>query len=176
MPAASELMPDNVAEHLRANDTRASMLEALEALPPPVPREMALAAAPSLVDVAVATEDRRVLEQCGLLLARLIAEAAPDPSDVYGAAFGGERFAAYLAPRLIVKVTKRALGTGSREGDQQLMTREDAYSFACLQAWAPPAVITGMTAPEVAAGRTVMESMRIVREPNLFLYFPSFPS
>ena len=92
------LLPDTLAERLRAQDTRAAALQALDKLPPPCPPELALAAAPALVDVAAATEEREVLDRCGLLLARLLAEALPDPSAVYGAALGGERGAGSDAP------------------------------------------------------------------------------
>lgn len=151
-----------VGEHLRAEDTRAATLQALEALPQPIPRELALAAAPALVDAAAGTADRGVLDRCTLLVVRLVAEAAPDPSAVYGAAFGGERLAAHWAPRVLVEAMQRALGSG--EGArQQPLTREDASSFACLEAYGPPAWVRGITAPEAAAGRTVMEHLRIVR-------------
>ena len=110
------LLPDTLAERLRAEDTRAAALQALDKLPTPCPPELALAAAPALVDVAAATEDRGVLDRCGLLLARLLAEALPDPRTVYGAALGGERLAACLAPRLLVEATQRALGNESGEG------------------------------------------------------------
>ena len=157
------LLPDTLAERLRADDTRAAALQALDKLPTPCPPELALAAAPALVDVATATEDREVLDRCGLLLARLLAEALPDPSVVYGAALGGERFAACYAPHLLVAATQRALGNGSGEGGQQPLGREDAYSFACMQAWQQPGWVRGITAPEAAAGRTVMEYLRTVR-------------
>ena len=167
------LLPDTIAERLRAQDTRAAALQALDKLPPPCPPELALAAAPALVDVAAATEDREVLDRCGLLLARLLAEALPDPSAVYGAALGGERLAACMAPRLLVEATQRALGNGSDEGRQQPLGREDAYSFACMYAWVQPGWVRGITAPEAAAGRTVMEFFHIVRAllPSFFLFF-----
>ena len=172
------LLPDTLAERLRAQDTRAAALQALDKLPPPCPPELALAAAPALVDVAAATEDRKVLDRCGLLLARLLAEALPDPSAVYGAALGGERLAAWFAPHLLVAATQRALGNGSGEGGQQPLGREDAYSFACMHAWQLPAYARGFTAPEAAAGRTVMECIRIVRSllPSFFLFFVLLPA
>ena len=167
------LLPDTLAERLRAEDTRAAALQALDKLPTPCPPELALAAAPALVDVAAATEDREVLDRCGLLLARLLAEAAPDPRAVYGAALGGERLAACFAPRLLVEATQRALGNESGEGGQEPLGREDAYSFACMTAWMPPGWVRGVTAPEAAAGRTVMEFLRTVRAllPSFFLFF-----
>eukprot|EP01043_Picozoa_sp_COSAG02_P061595 COSAG02_NODE_8309_length_2622_cov_99.290527_2_plen_200_part_00 len=171
MAAPELLLPDTLAERLRAQDTRAAALQALDKLPSPCPPELALAAAPALVDVAAATEEREVLDRCGLLLARLLAEALPDPSAVYGAALGGERGAAWHAPHLLVAATQRALGNGSGEGGQQPLGREDAYSFACMHAYAPPAYARGFTAPEAAAGRTVMECIRTVRAllPSFFL-------
>lgn len=161
--AMAELLPDTVAERLRAEDTRAAVLRALDALPPPCPPDLALAAGQALVDVAASTEDREVLEQCGLLVARLLAEAAPDPSALYGAALGEERYAAFLAPRLLVEATQRALGTGSGEEGRRPLSREDAYSWTCMHAWHAPAYVRGYTANEAAAGRTVMESVRTVR-------------
>ena len=157
--------PDVLAERLRAEDTdtRAAALQALDTLPSPCPPELARAAVAPLVDLAAATEDRAVLDQCGLLVARLLAEAAPDPSALYGAAFGGERFAAFFAPRLLVQATQRALGNGSGEERRRPLAREDAYSFSCILAWMLPAHVRGLTAPAAAAGRTVMESLRTVR-------------
>eukprot|EP01043_Picozoa_sp_COSAG02_P007842 COSAG02_NODE_242_length_27511_cov_501.886364_2_plen_191_part_00 len=167
------LLPDTLAERLRAEDTRAAALQALDKLPTPCPPELALAAAPALVDVAAATEDREVLDRCGLLLARLLAEAAPDVNTLYGAALGGERIAACYAPRLLVEATQRALGNESGEGGRQPLGREDAYSFACMHAWLQPGYVRGITAPEAAAGRTVMEFLRTVRSlvPSFFLFF-----
>ena len=167
------LLPDTLAERLRADDTRAAALQALDKLPTPCPPELALAAAPALVDVAAATEDREVLDRCGLLLARLLAEVLPDPRAVYGAALGGERLAACFAPRLLVQATQRALGNGSGEGGQEPLGREDAYSFACMYAWMQPGYVRGITAPEAAAGRTLMEFFRTVRSlvPSFFLFF-----
>ena len=62
-----------VAEQLSADATRAAALDALEALAPPAPGNVALAAAPALVDVAASTEDRAEHERAVLLLARLLA-------------------------------------------------------------------------------------------------------
>ena len=58
MAMAAELTPGRVAERLRADETQAPTLKALEELPPPVPRDLALAAAPALVDVAAGANDR----------------------------------------------------------------------------------------------------------------------
>ena len=154
---SAALAPDTVADSLRRQETRASVLHALETTPAPIPHELALAVAPALVDVASDTQDREAFDSCSLLVGRLIAEAAPDPSRVFAAALGGERMAAYMAPHLIAKATQRALETqNSAEGGQPL-THEDTYSFACLHAWVPPHAVRGWTAPERAAGRTVMQ-------------------
>ena len=139
--AAPELMPHTVAERLRADETRTLTLLALERLPPPVPRELALAAAPALTDVSACTDDRTVYERCTLLMARLMAEAAPDPTAVYGNTIG-ERLVPYLSSRVVVDVAQRALGNGGGgEGGQQPLTRDDAISIACFYAHAPPAFV-----------------------------------
>lgn len=159
---SAELATDTVADSLRSDETRASVLHALEATPAPVPHELALAAAPALVDVACDTLDRETFDRCSLLVGRLIAEAAPDPSGVYAAALGGERMAAYLAPRLIAEATQRALDTQDSAEGGQLLTHEDAYSLACRNAWHPPTPVRGYTVSERAAGRTVREFLGIV--------------
>ena len=160
--AGAELMPDTVAERLREDDTRAATLQALEALPAPVARELALAVAPALVDVTARTENRAVLNQCALLLGRLMVEAAPDPSGIYSSAFSGDRLAAYNAPRMIVKAAQRALETHGTDGAQPL-TREDAYSCACLRAFYCPSAVRGITVPEIAAGRDGLKYLQVVR-------------
>ena len=167
--AVAELMPSTVAERLREDDTRAATLQALEALPAPLARELALAAAPALVDLTAHTENRAVLNQCALLLGRLMVESAPDPSSIYGSAFSGDRLAAYSAPRLYVEAVQRALETHGTDRAQPL-TREDAYSCACVYAWTGPATVRGFTAPMAAAGRTVMEFLRIVSALCLFVF------
>ena len=109
-PPALALDPDTVAEALRADETRGRTLDALDAMAAPIPRALALAAAPALVDVYVATEDRATFNQCTLLSTRLLAEAAPDPSPVYGVLYAGERLAKVVAPRLLSDAVQRALG------------------------------------------------------------------
>ena len=146
----------SVAEALRSEATRVATLDALEALPPPIPDAVALAAAPALVDAMATETERASLDRCGLLLGRLLDEAAPDPAAVYGAAMGGDRVEALLASALVVEAVQRALSAG------QPLTREDAMSYACLCAREAPAVVRGYTAPEAAAGRTGMEYMGIV--------------
>ena len=60
MPA--ELAADAVADRLRSEEARASVLDALEATPAPIPQELALAVAPALLDVASDTQDREVFD------------------------------------------------------------------------------------------------------------------
>jgi hypothetical protein len=161
---AEELMAEveTVAERLRAEETRGSTLDALEALPAgSIPRELALVVAPALVDVAAAeTVDRGVFDRSTLLLGRLMGEAAPDPSAIYGAALGGERLGAFCAPRLVVEAMQRGLESGG-------LTREDACSVACWAAYLSPAEVRGLTAPVLASGRSTMEFVHTVS--------PSFP-
>jgi hypothetical protein len=151
------LSPDTVAEELRTDDTRARTLDALEKMSAPIPRELALAAGPVLVDIYVTTDDREEFNRCTLLAARLLAEQAPDPSPVYGVLFAGERLAKACAPRLLTDAVQRALGGG------QPLTREDAYSFACGTADDGPSFVRGFTAPMAAAGRTTIEHLGVVR-------------
>lgn len=171
MATAEELMVDTVAERLRTEATRTHTLSALEAMMPAVPRELALAAAPALVDVASGTQQREDFNRCVLLLARLVAEAAPNPSPVWGAACSGEREKAFCAPRLVAKAAQRALATAGT-GEGHPLTREEAYSEACWRACEPPASVRGITAPKVAAGHTMMEFIKIVsaNHPCLLLF------
>jgi hypothetical protein len=160
--AASEspalaLDPDTVVEALRADETRGRTLDALDAMAAPIPRALALAAGPALVDVYVATDDREVFNRCTLLAARLLAEAAPDPSPVYGVLYTGERLAKAFSTRLLADAVQRALGG-------QPLTREDAYSFACREAADGPGLVRGITAAMAATGRTVSESGVVVRD------------
>jgi hypothetical protein len=159
---AEELVVETVAERLRAEETRASTLDALEARPRSIPRELALAAAPALVDVAVETMDRGDFDRSTLLLGRLLDEAAPDPSAVFGAAFVGERLEAFFAPRLVVEAMQRASGGGCSVDTGGQLTREDAYSVACWGVGFNVSLVRGLTGPAAAAGRTTMEWMRSV--------------
>ena len=72
---SAELAPDTVADSLRRQETRASVLDALEATPAPILHELALAVAPALVDVASDTQDRETFDRCTLLVGRLVAES-----------------------------------------------------------------------------------------------------
>eukprot|EP01043_Picozoa_sp_COSAG02_P058060 COSAG02_NODE_7161_length_3146_cov_5.991371_5_plen_186_part_00 len=160
---APALAPDTVAEELRADDTRGRTLDALDKMPPPIPSELALVVGPALVDVYGATESWEEFNRCTLLAARLLAEAAPDPSPVVGVLYAGERLAKGLGPRLLADAVQRALGG-------QPLTREDAYSFACHRAVEGPFHVRGFKAPAAAAGRTAMEFVGIVRKSTCLLF------
>lgn len=149
----AELLPDNVGDHLRSDASRTATLNALEAIPAPVPTDLALAAAPALVDTLTGTEDRDHFDRCMLLIGRLLTQAAPDPSTVFGAAFAGERFKAVWAPRVHLVAVQRALGGHP-------LTRGDAYSYACLRGPLGGLFsVRGQTAPFAATGRTAMEAI-----------------
>eukprot|EP01046_Picozoa_sp_COSAG06_P003157 COSAG06_NODE_119_length_23111_cov_51.658613_25_plen_193_part_00 len=148
-----------VADALRSPGTRDAALDALEALPPPIADDVALAAAPALVDVMarVAEEsDRTALDRAALLLARLLAEASPEAAPVYGAAVRGERYAAFIAPSLVTKALQRASSGG------ESLTRADALSYAYIQAHYQPTYVRGFKVPMAAAGRSVLEYLDIV--------------
>ena len=150
-----------VAESLRAEATRNTTLDALEALTVPISNDVARAAAPALVDVACGPASRMDVDRSALLLARLLAEAAPDPTPLYGAAFGGKRrLAAIFAPRLMVEAAQRALASAAEGGHP--LTSEDARSYACLYAHMPPAWARGYTAPLVASGLKPMDLFGVV--------------
>ena len=119
--------------------------QAMELLAPPIPRAVALAAAPALVDVmaTVAQAERKSFDRSGLLLARLLDEAAPEPAGLYGAAFEGERFASFYATGMLAEAF---------QSPEQPLTREDAGSYVCWFARDNPATVRGLTAPFAAAG------------------------
>jgi hypothetical protein len=163
-----DLTAFTVAGALRSPDTCLDALGALEALPPPVPSQLALAAAPALADVvagAAEEPDRAALDRAALLVARLLAEAALEPArgddtgltaTVFRAAFSDGRMAAFTAPMLVAEAAQRASATG------QPLTRADALSTACLCAYYTPAFARSATAPCAAAGLTVMEHYGVV--------------
>ena len=101
-----DLDAGTVADRLRSGVTRAAALDALEALAPPIPAAVALAAAPALVDVIATETERAAYYRCALLLGRLLDEVAPEPAAVYGAAFADERLAAIIAPALLVEAVQ----------------------------------------------------------------------
>jgi hypothetical protein len=145
-----------VAESLRSEATRIATLDALEALEAPIPSAVALAAAPALVDAIATGKERASFDRCGLLLGRLVAEAAPDSAPVFGAALAGERLVMSVTPALVVEAVQRASSGG------QPLTREDVRSYACLWAREGPAFVRGLTAPYAAAGYTAMEFLGVV--------------
>ncbi len=163
------LAVQTVGERLRTDDTRAATLDGLDAMLPPISRELALAAAPALVDVAGDTDDRETFARCALLVARVMAEAAPEPSVVYSAAFSGERYKKFLVPRCYLETMQRALRTERVEGGQ--LTCDEARSFACRLAVTPPAFVRGLDAPISAAGHTVTEYFSWVRSVSRCLQF-----
>jgi hypothetical protein len=145
-----------VADTIRSEATRIATLDALEVLAPPIPSAVALAVAPALVEAMATEKERAAFDRCGLLLARLAAEALPEPAAVYGAAMAGERWAMSLSPALIAEAVQRA-------SSGQPLTREDARSYACLGAKEGPFCVRGITAPSAAAGCTAMEWVTTVR-------------
>jgi hypothetical protein len=153
------LAADTVADALGSDATRTATLDALEAHRAPIPSAVAFAAAPALVDIMTSTEreeQRPIFDRSGLLLGRLVDEAAPEPAPLFGAACGGSRLAALYAPSLVVGALQRAVSAA------QPLTRSDARSFACLYARECPAVARGYTAPMAAAGYTMLEFFPIV--------------
>ena len=145
-----------VAHLLRDRATRAATLDALERHEfGAIDRAVSLAAAPALVELLAADAaevDRETFDRAGLLVGRLFAEAAPeDLAAVYGAAFGEGRYAAYL--RSEGSVVGRAWRTPASE-----LTRADARSWACMQAYVSPSCARGSTKIFAAAGfATTME-------------------
>jgi hypothetical protein len=158
-----DLTAGSVVERLRAESTRAGTLEALGAVEAPVSRDVALAAAPALVDIAAHTNDREELEHSTLLLARLLDEATPDPAALYGVAFAGDdRAAEYRQAHLLHEATQRALATAGHAEGSKSLTLADARCYACICAYDSPASVRGHTAPEAAAGRTFMSYLKMV--------------
>ena len=151
-----DLDAGTVADRLRSGVTRAAALDALEALAPPIPAAVALAAAPALVDVITTETERASYDRCGLLLGRLCVEAASDPAAVIGEAMGGDRLAALFGPALLVEALQRASSA------EQPLTKADARSYACLWARECPLHVRGWTAVYATTGRTMVEYFGIV--------------
>ena len=146
----------SVAESLRSQATRIATLDALDALDAPIPSDLALLAAPALVDAMATEKDKEPFDRCGLLLARLIAEALPDTT-IHAAAIFGERSEVIVAPVLIAQAVERASSPGG-----QPLTLEDAYSYACLLARETAAFMRGGTVVWAAAGRSAAEFLQVV--------------
>eukprot|EP01050_Picozoa_sp_SAG11_P026061 SAG11_NODE_6102_length_1388_cov_1.191621_2_plen_318_part_00 len=150
-----DLSAATVAESLRSEATRIATLDDLEALAPPIPSAVALAVAPALVDAMATEKERASFDRCGLLLARLYAEAAPDSAPVFGATLAGERLVMIFTPALLVEAVQRASSGGT-------LTVDDARSYACLFAREGPAVVRGFTELCAAAGYTAMKYLGTV--------------
>ena len=143
--ATAQLAASTVAERLRDRSTRLATLGALEA-------DDALAAAPALCELLAldaAEVSPELYDRINLLLGRMCAEAVPRGAEaqvvVYGAAYGGGRYARF------VNAEGNVLAAAVRKPAAEL-TRADARSYACsLVIWAP-AFSRGMTAPVKAAG------------------------
>ena len=152
-----------VARLLRDRATRAATLDALERHEfGAIDRAVSLAAAPALVELLAADSaevNREAFDRVGLLVGRLLAEEAPEDlaatNPMYGAAYGEGRYAALL--RSEGSVVGRAWRTPASE-----LTRADARSWACMQAWVPPSGARGCTKNNAAAGfATTMECFAV---------------
>eukprot|EP01052_Picozoa_sp_SAG31_P024095 SAG31_NODE_2026_length_6641_cov_3.312290_6_plen_317_part_00 len=147
---------DTVGRLLRDSATRTATLDALEVDHLMMAAPLALAAAPALAELLsldAEEVERATFDRVGLLLARLMAEAADDPAARWGAAWGGGRFAAMI--RCDCNVVAKAIDR-TPEGE---LTREDARSFACLYANYAPAAVRGWDKPVVAAGMSACQEM-----------------
>ena len=152
-------LDDSVAQLLRGSGTRTAALDALDAHSAPIDRSVSLAVAPvlgELLALEAAEVAREQFDRVGLLLARLLAEAASaaeapdDPASVFGAAFGNGRYAALYAAEDTV------LAQAVRKPAAEL-TLADARSFACWNACGGPYRIRGATEPLLAAGVSSQE-------------------
>jgi hypothetical protein len=146
---------DAVARQLRApGSARAATLNALECHEDAIDRAVSLAAAPALFELLTADAaevGREDFDRAGLLLARLCAEAPDDAPAVFGSALGEGRYVAHLRSEGSV------LGQAWRRPAAEL-TRADARSWACSQAYWPPSIVRGFTEAAAAAGfATTME-------------------
>ena len=144
-----------VARLLRDRATRAATLDALEGHEgAAIDRAVSLAAAPALVELLaadVAEVNREAFDRAGLLVGRLFADAPDDVPAMFGAAYGEGRYAALL--RSEGSVVERAWRTPASE-----LTRADARSWACMQAWVSYSAARGCTKSYAAAGfATTME-------------------
>ncbi len=143
------LAANTVASLLRDGATRAATLDALEQVEAgTINREVSLAAAPALFEALAADAmevGRDVFERTGLLLGRLVAEVANDPSAVYGAALREGRYATFLRSKDSV------LAQTVRKPPSELR-RADARTFACSKSFRAPSLVKGFTQPYAAAG------------------------
>jgi len=154
-PDGGPISADTVGRLLRDSATRTVTLDAPE-VGHPMAAPLALAAAPALAELLsldAAEVERATFDRVGLLLARLMAEAADDPAARWGAAWGGGRFAAMI--RCDCNVVAKAIDR-TPEGE---LTRDDAQSLACLYANYAPAAVRGWDKPVVAAGMSACQEM-----------------
>ena len=124
---------------------------------------MALAAAPTLCELLAldaAEVPRELFNRAALLVGRLAEEAvhrgAEAQAAVYGAAFGGGRFARYL------NAEGNVIAAATRKPAAEL-TRADARSYACWRAMDAPFLVRGNTVNWKAVGLTAMEYIDLVR-------------
>ena len=149
---ADNIAPDTVAERLRDGATREAALDALERHAAPIPTAAALEAAKALLELMsmdAAEVDRAAYDRAGLLLARLHEEALPDIVAVYGAAFGDGGLERLWNSDSVVNIALRKSAAQ--------LTRADAVSYACVNAYDPVHLVRGATAPWAAAGLTAMQ-------------------
>jgi hypothetical protein len=148
----ADLAADTAAERLRDRATRSATLAALESHAAPIPTAMSLAVAPALVELMAmdaAEVERDAFDRAGVLLGRLFAEALPDSAAVHGAAFGEGGYDRVWNADSVVN-------TALRQPAAQL-TRADAVSCACVNAYIAPHFARGATKPWAAAGLTPLE-------------------
>ena len=153
----ADLDTNAVAERLRDRATRTATLDALERHAAPLPTAAALAAAPALLELMTmdaAEVERGAYDRAGLLLGRLLEEALPAITAVFGAAFGDGGLASLWN-------SDSVLNAALRQPAAQL-TRADAASYACAWAYDPIASAQGFTAPWAAAGLTGREWMGLL--------------
>ena len=150
-----DLSAGTVAERLCDRSTRAVALDALERHTAPIPTAVALAAARAAAELkAMEAEeaDRAEHDRAGLLLARLLDEAAPNIVAIFGAAFGDGRLER-------VWNANNVLNAALLRKPAAQLTRADAVSHACSEAWHPPSYVRASTAPWAGAGLTCTDFM-----------------
>jgi hypothetical protein len=150
-PNAMVVAADTVAQCLLDSDTRADTLESLELHATPIPTPLAMAAAPALFEMLLldaSALDRGTFDRVALLLARLEAEAPLDDGYVlHGAAFGDGGYEKLFKAN---NIAHAALRKPASE-----LTKADATSYACLQAYDNASLSArGFAAPWHAAGLT----------------------
>jgi hypothetical protein len=139
---------DKMVAHLQDPAARDTALDALERHEAPIPTAVALVVAPVLVDLLASdatTVERGTFDRVGLLLARLQAEALPEPAAIYGAAFVNKGWERVMDADSVVN--KALLHKPAAE-----LTLEDARSYACSTAREAPVCVYGWTHAWTAAG------------------------